>query len=151
MELTALIISAVSLIFAVISFFMSIKAQRLQNKVNEFEVKIKEFELIELEKAEKEKNSSCVEARMVRISKGKYKLKVWNSGNTKVTNVSANIPQESGIILYNDKMPFEFLEPQKSFEIVAICHMGSSSKFLITTEWTDQDGNHQKKEQMGDI
>ena len=151
MEVIALIISAISLVFAAVSFFMSIKAQRLQNKVNELEVKIKEFELSELERAEEEKNTSCVEARMVRVSKGKYRLKVWNSGNTKVTNVVASIPEEYGIILRNDKMPYEFLEPQKGFEIIAICHMGSSSKFLITTEWTDQEGIHQRKEQMGDI
>ena len=151
MEVAALVISAVSLAFAAISFFMSIKAQRLQNKVNELELRIKEFELSEIEKAEEEKNNSCVEARMVRISKGKYRLKVWNSGNTRVSNITAKIPQEYGIVLFDDKMPYEFLEPQKGFEVVAVIHNGSSSKFLIITEWTDKDGNPQKKEQMGDI
>lgn len=151
MDVAAIAISAVSLIFAGVSFFMSIKAQRLQNRVNELEVMLKEFELEKIEQAKKEKNSSCVEARMVRVSKGNYKLKVWNSGNTRVANVTANIPDECGIILYNDKMPYEFLDPQKGFEILAIVHCGSSSKFLITTEWTDLEGNQQKKEQMGDI
>ena len=151
MEIAALVISAVSLVFAAISFFMSIKAQHLQNKVNELELRIKEFELAEIEKAEEEKNNSFVEAKMVRISKEKYRLKVWNSGNTRVSSVTAKIPQEYGIILSDDKMPYEFLEPQKGFDVVVVIHNGSSSKFLITTEWIDKDGHPQKKEQMGDI
>lgn len=151
MEIVSLAISAVSLVFAAISFFMSINAQHLQNKVNELELRIKEFELAEIEKAEEEKKNSCVEARMVRISKGKYRLKVWNSGNTRVSNITAKIPQEYGVVLFDDKMPYEFLEPQKGFEVVAVIHNGSSSKFLITTEWTDKNGVIQKREQMGDV
>ena len=152
MEIAALVISGVSLLLALISFIVSIRAQHLQNRVNELELKIKQFELAERENAEAEKNKSCVEARMVHVSKGKYRLRVWNSGNTPVYNISATIPQEYGIMLYNDdKMPYEFLDPQKGFDIVAIVHMGSSSKFLATTEWTDSQGNNQKKEQMCDI
>ena len=152
MEIAALVISGVSLLLALVSFIVSIRAQSLQNRVNELELKIKEFELAEIENAEAEKNKSCVEARMVRISKGKYRLKVWNSGNTPVYNVSATIPNEYGIVLINDdKMPYEFLDPQKGFDIVAIIHNGSSSKFLITTEWTDSKGEKQNKDQMGDI
>ena len=152
MEIAALVISGVSLLLALVSFIVSIRAQHLQNRVNELELKIKEFELAERESAEAEKNKSCVEARMVRISKGKYRLKVWNSGNTSVYNVSATRPNEYGIMLYNDdKMPYEFLDPQKGFDIVSIVHMGSSSKFLVTTEWTDAAGIKQKKEQLCDI
>ena len=151
MEIAALVISAISLLLAIASFVMSFKAQHLQNKVNEFEVRIKEFELAEIEKVQKEKNSSCVEARLVRIARGNYKLKVWNSGNTRVDNVIATIPEEYKITIVNDKMPFEYLDPRKGFEVNAVVHSGSSRKFRIITEWIDNDGNSKKKEQMGDV
>lgn len=151
MELAAVIISGISLLLAFISFILSIRAQNLQNRINQMEVKIKKYELAELEKTEAEMNKSCVEARMIHIAKGKNRLKVWNSGNTPVYNVSAHIAEEASIILMKDKMPYDFLEPQKSFEVIAIVHGGSASKFIITTEWEDEQGNKQSKNQMGDI
>ena len=152
MEIAALIISGFSLLVALVSFIVSIKAQQLQNKVNSLELKIKQFELAEMEKAEAEKSKSCVEARMINISRGKYRLKVWNSGKRSVYNVVATIPNEYGITMINDdKMPYEFLDPQKGFEIPCVVYTGSSSKFLVITEWDDVEGTHHKKEQRCDI
>lgn len=147
----ALLVSAVSLLIAIISLIKASKAQSLQNKVNELEVKIKQYELEKIEAEKAEAALSCVEARVINVSKNKYKLKVWNSGNVKVYNVSAKFEKDSQIILMDSKMPFDELEPKKSFEEYLIVHTGSARKFRITTSWEDADGNRQEKVQMGDL
>ena len=146
-----MLFSAASLLIAIISLIKASKAQSLQNRVNELEVKIKQYELEKLEAEKAEAALSCVEARVIHISRGKYKLKVWNSGNVKVFNVFAKIEKDSEIILMDSKMPFDELEPKKSFEEYLIVHAGSARKFKITTSWEDAAGNRQEKIQMGDL
>lgn len=122
-----------SLLIAIIFLVKSSKAQRLQNRVNELEFKIKQYELDRIEAEKAEAALSCVEARVIHFSKDKYKLKVWNSGNVKVYNVSAKIEEGSQIILPESKMPFDELEPKKSFEEYLIVPTGAARKFKIMT------------------
>ncbi len=150
-EWGASVLAAVSLIVAIISLIKSSKAQKLQNKVNEHELKIKQYELEKIAAEKAEATLSCVEARVIHISRDNYKLKVWNSGNMKVYNVRASFQEGSEIIIIDSKMPFDELEPKKSFEENLIVHMGSARKFKITTSWEDKDGNKQEKVQMGDL
>lgn len=149
MELASVIIAGIALLVSIISLIKSNKAQKLQNKLNELDCKIKEYELSKIEENKAKSSESCVEARMVHIAKGKNRLKIWNSGNTTAYNVNATIQKDSNIFLIDrEKLPFEQLEPQKSFEIVAVVSMNSASKFYITTEWTDEEGNQKTKEQL---
>lgn len=150
MEIIALIISGISLLVAILSFGFSLPAQKLQNKINEMEIKLKEYELNQIER--KNKKAACVEARVIKISSGKYRLKVWNSGNDTAYNVSAYFKDGANIMIADDdKMPYEILEEQKGFEMWLIIHMGSANKFKIITEWEDAAGTKQSKEQMGDL
>ena len=150
MDWIAIAISGVSLLIAIVSFAFSISAQHLQNKVNQLEIKLKQYEI-----AEKEKENakvSCVEARLIHVLKNKYKIKVWNSGNVTVKNVSAVIDGNPQIIIFDkDKMPFEILEPQKSFELAVSTYDSSPSKIYITTEWEDESGNKQSKKHLCDF
>lgn len=150
MEIIALIISGISLLVAILSFGFSLPAQKLQNRINEMEIKLKEYELHQIES--KNKKVACVEARVIKISSGKYHLKVWNSGNDTAFNVSAHFEDGANIMIGDhDKMPYEILSENKSFEMWLITHMGSANKFKIITEWEDSTGAKQSKEQMGDL
>ena len=145
-------IAAISLLIAVIALFKSSKAEKLQNRVNQMEIKIKEYELERIEKEKEESESSCVEARVITIGKGKHRLKVWNSGNTTVYGVTARFDGDPGIFIVDqDKQPFDELEPGKSYELVIVPYGDYGSKFRLITEWTDLRGKKQSKSQMGDI
>ena len=147
-----LTIAGVSLLIAVIALIKSSKAEKLQNRVNEMEIKIKEYELERITKEKEEASSSCVEARAISIGSGKHRLKVWNSGNTTVYNVTAKFDGNPNIIVMDsDKQPFDELAPNKSYELVLVVHSGSASKFRIITEWTDIEGKINSKSQMGDL
>lgn len=148
----ALIIAAISLLIAVISLVKSSKAQKIQTQVNELELRIKKYELENIEKKQAEANMACVEARIITMGTGKHRLKVWNSGSAIAYNVLANFEQGCNIMnMDSDKLPYDELEPNKSFELVLITHGGSASKFKITTKWTDADGKQYSKNQMGDL
>ena len=148
----ALIISAVSLLVAVISLAKSSKAQNLQNKVNELEVQIKQNELDRIAKEKEEASLACVEARFITVGKNQHRLKVWNSGNATAYNVSARFDGDVGIMIMDrEKQPFEELESKKSYELILVAYMGSASKFRIITEWTDAEGKQHQKTQMGDF
>lgn len=147
MEVAALIISGISMIIAVVSFILSTKSQHLQNRVNEVEIKLKQYELEEKE----QQKSSCVQARIIHVSKNSYKMKIWNSGNSNAMNVTASWDNNSVIVLNSDKMPFEVLEPQKSFDLSIATYNGMPGKVKIITEWEDEDGVFNKKEQWCDM
>ena len=145
-------IAGVSLLIAVIALIKSSKAEKLQNRVNEMEIKIKEYELERITKEKEEASSSCVEARVISIGSGKHRLKVWNSGKATAYNVIAKFDGNPNLIIMDrEKQPYDELEPNKSYELVLVAHMGSSSKFRIITEWTDADGKKLTKSQMGDL
>lgn len=150
MEIAALAISGVSLIIAIVSFFVSTKSQRLQDQVNAIELKLKKLELAE--KEEKKKKAPCIEARINHITKNNYRIKIWNSGNSIAKNIVASWDKGTEIIFCdNDKMPFEFLGPQKSFDLGFSVYDGSPSKIKITTRWEDEDGEGHSKTQWCDL
>lgn len=144
-------IPIIALVLSAISLVKSIRGQKLQDRINEIEIKLKEYELLELEKKQNETKVQCVEARVVRISSDNYRMKIWNSGNSRVYNVSAKVEEGSNLILYDSKMPFDYLDPGKNFEEPVIVYLGSADKFKIITFWEDEDGNKHQKEQMGSI
>lgn len=148
----AIIISALSLIVAIVSIAKSTKAQKLQNKVNEIELKLKEYELDKVAKEKEAANSALVQARIIRMGKDNYRLKIWNSGGGTAYNVKAKFEDDPNIIVMDlDKLPFEELESKKSFELILIVHFGSAHKAKVLTEWDNADGSHHSKSQMVDF
>lgn len=134
-----------------LSFIALIKSNRvtkIEGKLKEYDLKLKEYELQKIEEEKNKKEEACVEARIVKISKGKYKIKIWNSGQAIAYNVDYDIPNEYQIILAKRVTPFELLPPGQNFEEYVIIHMQSESKYKVVTSWQDEDGNEFSKEQL---
>lgn len=146
-----LILSSISVIIAVISIIQSLKAQKLQNKINELDTKIKEYELEKIEKEKTEASSSIIKARAINVGKNSYRLKIYNVGNATAYNISAQISHEYNVIIMNEKMPFEKLEPQNSFDEILVVHMGSARKFKVELNWQDKGGKKYNDEQFCSI
>lgn len=140
-----------ALILSIISLFKSSKGQKLQDRVNELEIRIKQYELTELDRKKSEASMACVEARVINISRGNYRLKVWNSGKARALNVTASVDKNANLIFIDSKMPFDFLDGGKNFEVHLIVHSGTADKFKIITNWEDEAGQQHQKEQMGSL
>lgn len=149
MEIATFVISIISVIIAIISLFTSLKSQHMQDRLNEIELKIKQYELAEKEQQIK----PCVEARIYHYSKDKYKIKIWNSGSAIASNVNVVFQDSVKIILLDgkEKLPFEFLEPQKGFELNILGYNGAPKKLCIRTEWDDNANERHHKEQWCDL
>lgn len=138
----------VALGLSILSYRDSRQANKFQSRLNEVEEKIKKYELEEKEKEREEATKACVEARVINISKNNYKLKVWNSGKATAYNVDFEIPEENKVLVWREKVPFEFLESGKNFEERVLVHMGTANKFKVITTWTDRQGSQYSKEQI---
>ncbi len=138
----------IAIVISSISLFQSHKSSKLQNRINVLEEKNKLYELEEREKEKENATKACIEARVYNISKGKYALKIWNSGKAKAYDVDYRIGEGYSLDTIRQKVPYEFLEAGKSFEEHAIVHSGTSRKFIIVTEWKNEIGESFHKEQM---
>lgn len=138
----------VAILLSILSYKDSRKASKVQDRLNEIEGKLKKYELEEKEKEREEATKACVEARVMNISRGKYKMKIWNSGKATAYNVNFSISEEYKGMVWRDKVPYEFLESGKSFEEHVMVHNGTPDKFKVTTTWTDDKGRSYSKDQI---
>lgn len=141
----------IALVMSIFSFRDSRKASKIKDRLNAVEEKLKMYELEDREKERQEATKANIEARIIRISKGKYKMKIWNSGKATAYNVDFNIPEECKGMVWKQKVPYEFLEPGKSFEEIVLVYCGTPEKFKVTTIWNNKDGHECCKEQIVSI
>lgn len=141
----------IALMLSIFSFRDSRKASKVQERLNELEEKLKKYELEEKEKERKEANKSCVEARIIKISKGKYVMKIWNSGKATAYNIDFSIPEEYRNMVWREKLPYEFLESGKNFDEYVMVYGRCPSKLKVTTTWEDKNGESYSKEQIVSI
>lgn len=137
-----------AIVISIFSFHESKKVNKVQLRLSELEEKLKKYELEEKEKEREAANKSIVEARIYNISKGKYKLKIWNSGQVEAHDVDFQVPDELKGIVFRDKVPFEVLEPGKSFEEYIMYFNGIPPKITVKTTWKDTKGEQHEKEQL---
>ena len=150
MQYVALGISIISLVWAIISFLISFNSQKLQNRVNTLELKIKEYELREKENAQIK--TPCVEAMIEKITRNNYTIQIINTGNAKASNISVSWEKLDGIIIRDQgKMPYEFLDPMRWFELPLLRVDNAPRKISITTEWETEEGEKHSKVQVCDL
>ena len=125
------------------------KSQKLQGRIGELELKLKQYEVAEIDKRNP-KLIWLVLKRVINISRGKYKLKVWNSGQATAYKVTASIDKQANLIIIDSKCLL-ILDAGKSFDENLIVHGGTAGKFKIITTWEDKDGNTHQREQMGSL
>lgn len=148
MPIAAFIVSLIALKRANDTVQVRVQLSEVEQKLREYELALKEYELEQIHEKENEEKKANVEARIIKISKGSYKLKVWNSGNATAYNIEVSIPEEYCIIIMNDKMPFEYLEPGNSFEEGVVIYAHSASKFKVIATWEDEKGHKSSNEQL---
>lgn len=166
MELISEIIKGIALyVMPIAAFLLSILAylkskecmqvklelDDVQKRLNEYDLKLKQYELERIEKERSQSKKANIEARIVNISKGKYKIKIWNSGDEKAYDVDYNILPEYHITLTKFVTPFEYLDTGKSFEEDVIISMESQRKFKITTSWKNEKGEIFTNDIIGSI
>ncbi|WP_174615471.1 hypothetical protein [Virgibacillus ihumii] len=137
-------LAILAFIISFLSFMDAKNANKVLNRVQELEEKLKLYELEEKEEAQK----ACVEARVVKISKNNYKLKIWNSGKATAFNVDFEVSGLREGNIFKEKVPYEFLEGGKYFEESVMVAAFTVRKFNVKTMWNDKSGDQHHKEQI---
>lgn len=120
---------------------VKVEVTEMRKMIEELDFQIKQNQLEKIREEQNRVKRAKIEARIIKISSGKYRLKVWNSGDADAYNVNVMIPEEYQIIILNETMPFERLNVNKSFEEVIVIHLQSAKKFKMILTWEDKDGN----------
>ncbi|EDW7156841.1 hypothetical protein CJX50_003673, partial [Salmonella enterica subsp. enterica serovar Anatum] len=81
-------------------------------------------------------------ARIVKISKNNYKLKIFNRGKVEARKVEMIFPDNDGaeyLVMRDvyDKFPYQVLHPQHGIEIITSISFESKSKYRIILKWED--------------
>ncbi|GKX61639.1 hypothetical protein SOASR032_02080 [Pragia fontium] len=141
-------------IIASLALFVTIICQirsELKSKKSDSEQQIMKEEQDRLRKLllEKETKSAISEmkaelgARLVKISKNSYRLKIFNRGKVEARNIDIHFPDNDGneyLVMSDveDKFPYEVLHPQHGIEIIAGLSFGSKTKYRIKLIWDDE-------------
>ena len=99
MPIAAFFVSLIALKRSNDTLKVQVQLSEVEEKLKEYELALKKHELERIQAEEIEEKKAAIEARVIRISKGKYRLKVWNSGNEKAYNVAVFIPEEYNVII----------------------------------------------------
>ena len=151
MPIAAFIVSLIALKRSNDTMKVQVQLSEVEEKLREYELALKKHELEKIRAEENEEKKANIEARVIKISKGSYRLKVWNSGNETTYNVAVSIPEEYNVIIMKDKMPFEYLEPGSNFEECVVIHGGFAPKFEIISTWEDEKENKYENIQLRSI
>lgn len=72
---------------------------------------------------------------------GYLKFQVWNFENIFAKKIIVIWEETDGIVCYdNDKLPFDELGPNKSFDVSILLFGDAPSKLYVTTEWEKESG-----------
>lgn len=143
-EIISISVSIIAVIVSIVSLIQSYKVNKVQMNVNILEEKIKKYELDEKERNLKAK----VQARILKISQGKYVLRIFNASKATAYNVDFKVEEGYKLYILKDKTPYEFLEPDSSYEEHILASMDSDRKAPIITIWEDEQGNKHEYKQL---
>ncbi|CAH6196764.1 TPA: hypothetical protein MYR17_003443 [Citrobacter koseri] len=143
---TSDIIASIALLVTIIGQIRS----EYKSKKNDSEQRLMRDEQDRLRKLllEKETKSAISEmkaelgARIVKISRNNYKLKIFNRGKVEARKVEIIFPDNDGdeyLVMrdVHDKFPYQVLHPQHGIEIIAHISFESKSKYRIILKWED--------------
>ena len=137
----------ITLVISIVSLFFSIRVPKLDKKIKEYDFNIKKYINEEIEKSNKKE--AIIEAKIIKLSDDKYRIRIYNKGNATAYNINYNIPDEYHIITINKVTPYEELKSKDSFEEPVIIDLQSSSKYAVNLEWYDKENNYHESKCYG--
>ncbi|MCK5847996.1 MAG: hypothetical protein KAH01_02215 [Caldisericia bacterium] len=142
------IFPSLALFLSIWSFIDSRKSNKLNHKVIEMDAILKKYDLEEREKERLASKEAKIEGSILRLSATKYVMRIVNSGRANAVNVDFILSEEAKGFVEKDKTPFEYLNPDKSYDELVFASSDTPEKFEVEFTWEDKDGNKLSKKQM---
>lgn len=123
-----------------------------QHQLNEQQKQINEYQLQKNNEEALEKKQAIIEANVYKAGKSNWKMKIYNRGKAKATNIdfeSESLDNDDRINLIGDPnmFPLPSLLPQGSIELEVMLCIGHQSIHRMKFTWNDESGTERSQEQ----
>ena len=141
-----------ALLALLISAYVAIQtrnASKSQAALTDREVALVRLQLENAQRDERTSKTADVAARLYKVGKNDWRLKIFNRGPSIAENVNCSIEGSDSTLFsassFADKLPLARMEKGDSVEITAFVHLQSRSKEVVILTWDDSSGvNHTK-------
>ncbi|MCF6233066.1 MAG: hypothetical protein L3J36_08215 [Rhodobacteraceae bacterium] len=136
-------LSIIAVLIAGASFYLSFRTHRSQSNLTRREVELIRIQIEEAKKAHKKEKTAAISARLYKLDRKTWKLKVYNQGPAVAQNVNVILDDQNQIISQSDVdrvFPMTRMEHGQSVELMAFVHMQSPSKEWLLIKWDDPSG-----------
>lgn len=130
MEIFAIIISLLALVFTIVTYFCHEMKLKMQTEVlNSYQI-----EIYELQK--KEKKQAFIEAKLLKMNNGTRTIRIYNSGMSEARKVQVIIPEIDSIKILSELAPID-LKPNQSFDISIALTINYPNILELEFNWQD--------------
>lgn len=138
-----------ALVLSIIAIWQTRSAQKSQEGLTTREIQLVRHQLADYEKAERAEKEANVSARLYKVGKSDWKLRVFNKGPAEARNVDVEVCVPEGSMFSQEwiaqKLPIKVMEKGENVDITAFVHLGSAYKEEIILKWDDHSENGRRK------
>jgi len=143
------IIALAALLLSAIAIWQSRSAQASQERLTTREIELVRQQLEHLKRDERLWKTADVSARLYKVGKNDWRLRVFNKGPALAENVMVKILETEKSLFSEDwikqKMPMSRMEKGDSVDIHAFVHMQSNLKENLELVWDDPSESNRRK------
>jgi hypothetical protein len=143
----ATIIASLSLFLSIVVHFSSRNHNKKNEELIRHEIELIRVQLQKEKKDAKDELKANVSARMFKVGKNNWKIRIYNLGPATAKNVIISKYENDEFIhegLITAKFPMKKMEPGQSVELSAFVHFHSKQKEIIELTWDDTSGTQNK-------
>lgn len=142
MNIVAIIISSLALIFSVFTYLKHDKKIKHQSEL------LNKYHLEKIEKEKEQEKKAIIEANVIPGQKGSITIKVYNRGKSIARNVNVIIPENDGYHVFINPCPID-IRPQNGIDIKLGALLDKHpDKIEIEFEWSDDFSEKNTEKQM---
>ncbi len=135
-------ISFAALFIAIISLWISFTNSKNQRNLNLYEVEWLRIQIANAQAENTQDNNASLSARMYKIGKSDWRVKLFNKGPGDAFNVRLKLNDQNEFFIKNDverKLPLNKMEKGQTVEFISAVHLGTHAKEDITIVWQNSE------------
>jgi hypothetical protein len=135
------LIAGLALIVSAISLYVTWRGNQRQSNLIDRESEVARISIEKDFAQAKEKKQANVSAKLVKLGKSTWKLRVFNTGPADARNVNLELSEQNEMVQLNlikDILPLKSLEKGQSIDLMVAVYIGTKPKESITLVWDDE-------------
>ena len=129
-----------SVILAGAALYLTVKSNQSQSRLTDREVELVRIQIDQAKQINNKEKTASVSARLYKIDKTSWRLRVFNQGPSTAQNVRIILDEQNQIVeesIVRSKFPMSKMENGQSVDLAAIVHMQTNPKEWLRIKWDD--------------